>query len=274
MKNFLIATAACLSGLAPCAIAQAQDFQGAYIGGHVGYGFQPDDDGETILFDTDLDGTYGDTVNTTAPANAFSPGFCGGQASGPTPADGCGDDEDGVDAGLRGGYDWQFGNWVVGGLAEVSYVDTSDAVSAFSTTPARYTMVRDLNYLVAARARGGYVFNNILVYGTAGVAMGDVDHSFNTSNGVNTFTEDDGDSATGFQYGAGAEMALNPSWRVGVEYIRTSLDDGDYRVRAQGPAPATNPFILVNANGTDFQRSDEDFETDSVRLTATYRFGN
>jgi outer membrane immunogenic protein len=52
----------------------------------------------------------------------------------------------------------------------------------------------------------------------------------------------------------------------------TSLDDKDeYTVRAQGPAPATNPFILTNAAGTDLRRADQ-FRFHSLRVTAGYRF--
>jgi outer membrane immunogenic protein len=253
--------------------ANAQDWQGLYVGAHFGNGFQDSDDDETILFDTDLDGNFGDTVNTTAPANAFSPGFCGGRARGSTPATGCNDDEDAVDYGVRLGYDWQFGGFVVGALGEISSNEVEDSVSAFSTTPARYTMTRELESLAAVRARGGFAFSNFLVYATAGYAWAQVEHSFTTSNGVNTFTESGDDETDGYQYGAGAEFAFSPGWRIGAEYIRTNLDDEDYRVRASGPAPATNPFILVNANGTDFARSDDEFEFDSVRLTLSYRFG-
>lgn len=267
--TFALACAA----VAMCGAAHAQDWQGAYIGGQAGYVFQPDDDGETILFDTDLDGTFGDTVNTTAPANAFSPGFCGGAANGATPAAGCSSDDDAGEYGLRAGYDWQFGNWVLGAVGEVSWTDVEDSVSAFSTTPAFYTMTREANWIAAARARGGYAFGNLLFYGTGGFAWADIDHSFTTSNGVNTFTESGDDEVTGYQLGGGVEWNVSPQWRLGAEYIYTNLDDDDYRVRASGPAPATNPFILVNPDGTDFRRSDDEFDFDSLRLTVSYRFG-
>lgn len=273
MTKLLATTAAIAALIGLSATAQAQEFNGPYVGGHVGYAFQPDDDSETILFDTNLDGTYGDTVNTAAPANAFSPGFCGGRANGPTPADGCSDDEDAADIGLRAGYDWQWGNWVFGGLGEVSFSEIDDSVSAFSTTPARYTMTRELNWIAAARLRGGFALSKMLFYGTGGLAWADVDHSFSTSNGVNTFTETSDDQVMGYQLGLGAEWALSDRWRLGGEYIYTSLDDDDYTVRAGGPAPATNPFILVNPAGTDFQRSEEEFDFNSVRLTLTYRLG-
>ena len=270
-------TATALAGFAllgHASTVQAQEWQGPYLGGHVGYAFQHEDDNETIRFDTNLDGTFGDTVNTSAQANAFSSGFCGGRANGTTPGVGCDEDNDDVDYGLRAGYDMQFGNFVLGGLVEVSRSEIEDSVAAFSTTPARYTMTRELQAVVAARLRAGLALSNVLVYATGGYAVGLVDRSFSTSNGVNSFIETArGDDAQGFQYGGGAEFAISPNWRFGAEYIRTELDDDRYRVRSGPPAPAGNPFVLVNASGTDFARSDDEFEFDSVRLTMTYRFG-
>ena len=40
----------------------------------------------------------------------------------------------------------------------------------------------------------------------------------------------------------------------------------------RGTAPATNPFVLTNAAGTQFRRSDDRFKTHSASLTASYRF--
>ena len=265
-------TAAVMLGLG--GVAQAQDWQGPYLGGFVGYGFQPEDDNKSIRFDTNLDGRFGDTVNTQAQANAFAPGFCSGRANGVTPSSGCEQEDGAVDYGVRAGYDMQFGNFVVGGLIEVSRNEIEDSVAAFSSTPAQYTMTRELAALGAARVRGGFAFSNVLVYATGGYAVGLVDRSFSTNNTVNSFIEQGrGDDAQGFQYGGGAELAFSPRFRIGAEYVRTELDDDHYRVRSSGPAPASNPFILVNAAGTDFARNDDKFEFDSVRLTMTYRFG-
>ena len=40
----------------------------------------------------------------------------------------------------------------------------------------------------------------------------------------------------------------------------------------RGRAPATNPFVLTNASGTQFRRADKRFETHSANLTASFRF--
>ncbi|MBB5730748.1 hypothetical protein FHS99_003255, partial [Sphingomonas prati] len=80
MSRFVPAFGLALAAGSP-AMAQVTDsWTGPYVGGQLGYGFQPKDSGEAVLFDNNLDGTFGDTVNTAAGANAFSPGTCGGSA--------------------------------------------------------------------------------------------------------------------------------------------------------------------------------------------------
>ena len=70
----------------------------------------------------------------------------------------------------------------------------------------------------------------------------------------------------------GLEFKLGGPWSVAGEYLFTSLDDRDEStIRTMGPAPATNPFILVNASGTDLQRSGK-FEFQAARVGISYRF--
>lgn len=254
--------------------AVADEWDGFYLGIHAGSTMDPDDDNDTVEFDTDLDGAFGDTVRTAAGADAFSPGFCDGIAQDRTPAAGCSGNSGAGDWGLRAGFDWQSGNWVYGALFEYSQADYRDAVSAFSTTPARYAIVRKVDDVIALRLRLGLAFGdgNNLVYATGGYATASIGNSFSTSNGVNTFVDNGDSDADGHQVGLGYERRFGERFTVGVEWLRSDLDDDEYRVRAQGPAPATNPFIRVDANGTDFRRSDDDLEIDSLRLTASWRF--
>lgn len=279
MKNFLAAGVA-LALLSAAAAANAQssrtdEWTGGYVGAHVGKAGSPDDGADRFLFDTNLDGTFDDTVRTAAGADAFSPGSCNGVAQGATPAAGCAGNSGGADWGLRGGYDWQMDQWVFGILGEVGMNDIRDGVSSFSTTPAYYTMLRKVDYVYAIRGRAGFAFGDAsenLVYLTAGPARARIDNVHLTSNGVNTFTDNGGSTASGHQWGIGYERRLGANFALGVEYLATRLGDDDYRVRASGPAPATNPFLLQNASGTDFRRSDQDLDYDSVRVTANWRF--
>jgi len=253
--------------------AQAQEWAGPYVGVHLGGVFQSGDNDETLVFDRNLDGVFNESVTTALGADAFSPGFCGGAATSSANA-ACADDDEGIEGGVRAGYDWQFGPWVLGVVGEVSSVDATDSVSGFSTTPASYTFTREANWVAAARVRAGFAFGAVLPYVTAGVARGDVDHRFSTSNGANAFTPRGKDTLNGHQIGAGIETRMWEGWSVGLEYIHTSLKDEDYTVRVtQGTAPDTNPFVLApNTTGTDIRRSDQDFEFGAVRLTAAYRF--
>lgn len=252
-------------------LAQQKSWTGAYVSVNGGYGFQPEDGAETIRFDKNLDGQFSDTVTTAAGANAFAPGFCGGAALTPTPGGGCTEDEDGADFGGRLGYDWQTGRVVLGLLFEGSTSDLDDSVSAFSVTPARYAFTRELSWLGALRARVGVGSDRVLLYATGGGVRGHIENSFNTSNVVNTFVRSDADSAWGYQAGGGLEYRFS-KLSLGAEALYTRLnDDDEYSVRVQGPAPATNAFILTNQNGTDFRRA-EPFKFSTVRLTAAYRF--
>jgi outer membrane immunogenic protein len=276
MRTILAASIAATLLLASTAssTAHADDWSGGYIGMYIGQVADPDDDGDRILFDTNLDGNAGDTVNTAAGANAFSPGFCDGVAQDRTPGGGCADNSGGADWGFRGGYDWDSDGFVYGAVIEYGFSDARDAVSAFSTTPARYTMLRKVDDILAVRGRIGFSFgdDDNLVYATGGYARANVENFFATSNAVNTFVSSGDSDADGYQLGVGYERRFWDNLSLGIEYIVTSLDDDEARVRAQGPAPATNPFILTNAAGTDFSRSDDELDLDSLRLTANFRF--
>ena len=163
---------------------------------------------------------------------------------------------------------------MVGGVAEIAHQNLEDSVSGFSTTPASYTLTREVDWTVGLRLRAGVAFDRFLIYGTAGPSYARMESSFRTTNGANAFTERGDDEGTwGYQAGVGGEMKVNDRLSLGLEYLFNSYEDDGYRVRAsQGTAPATNPFILVDPTGTDFRRSDGDFDFSSVRFTAAWRF--
>lgn len=276
-KVFMMATALAAASVAAPAMAQdaGDDWTGLYVGGSVGYAFQGGGSGSSLLFDNDLDGDFGDTVRTGAGADAFSPGFCGGAATSPTPASGCDKDGDGIEFYGHLGYDHQMNsNWVVGLLAEFGHADLDDSVSGFSTTPASYTMTRKLKHSAGVRARLGYTPNGTtLFYAAGGGAYGKVKNSFFTSNTANSFTGNGNSDAWGYSVGGGIEQKLGPNFSVGLQYLYTDLKDNDYRVAVgAGTAPPTNPFLLVNPAGTDIRRSDANLSYHSIRLTASYRF--
>lgn len=280
MRLLAVATVCAVVVLGDVSQAAAQNWTGLYVGGSIGAGFQKKDASETVRFDTNLDGTFGDAVRNVAGADAFSTGFCGGLAVGAMASGGCTEDEDGIDFGGRLGYDRQFGRLVVGGLVDVSKTDVIDSVTAFSITPAFYSFTREVNYVAGFRGRVGFGNDRVLVYGTGGPAWGNIDQRFTSSNIVNTFVpagvdadeDDGGERVWGYQAGGGLEVRFGGRWSVTGEYLFNSFDNREESgIRTQGPAAVTNPFLLVNAAGTDFQRS-EKFEFQTVRFGLSYRF--
>lgn len=281
MKLILATGVALTSAFALVGAAAAQSnpswtgFSVGVIGGAVENG---EDDNETVLFDRNLDGTFGDTVVTTTGADAFAPGFCPGNARGPAKSFDCTPDRTGVEAAIRAGYDYQWGAFVVGGVAEISTSSVRDSVTAFSGTPASYTFQRNLKSMAAARVRLGYAMGPALAYATAGYARAKVDNRFRTSNRSNSFTttSENDQEADGYQAGAGLEYRLAPNLSVIGEYLYTSLDlDDPFVVRVgRGGALATNPFILPpNTTGTDMIRSNNSsFDTHAFRIGMAYRF--
>jgi len=277
MKNLSLLAAVAVSALAVPAMAQdgrdtSQDFNGPYISVGGGGTLQGNDRGETLVFDTNRDGVYGDQVTTSGGANAFSPGFCNGAATG-TANLGCRNDKDGPEFFGRIGLDQRMGNFVVGALLEGGHSEARDSVSGFSTTPASYTMSREADYQGSLRVRAGYTpGGGALFYVTGGPAYARLNNKFVTSNTANSFADNGKTHAWGYAAGGGAELMLTNNISVGLEYLYSDVKDNDYRVNVgPGTAPPTNPFLL-NGGGTDIRRSGSHFRTHSVRGAISYRF--
>lgn len=281
--KFATSTALLALALAAPAVAQDEDtppasgyFNGFYVGGTFALDATANDDEGGIAFDTNRNGAFDNTVTTTTGANAFSPGFCGGNALARTNT-GCGDDKDSYGYAIRAGYDTRVGDgpFVAGLLVEAAKSESVDYVSAFSTTPASYTIGRQVDHNFALRGRLGVSPGDGrgLFYVTGGVAYGKIDHAFSTTNTANSFTETNDDRyELGGQVGAGAELYFMPNASVTFEYLYSSFDDNDYYVAVgQGSAPATNPFLL-NGGGTNLRAADTDLDTHSFRVGLNFRF--
>ncbi len=251
-----------------------QHFDGLYIQGFGGAGLNGNNTSGTIEFDTDRNGTYGDSVNTVLGANAFAPGFCNGAANSSGPGTGCVKDTVGPEYGARIGVDRRMGNLVAGFLVEGSRNETEERATAFSSTPASYTFTRSVDYAISARARLGFTpGGGALFYGTGGVSYAKLDHGFTTTNTANSFTQnDDGKMVWGWQAGGGTEIMLTNNLSLGAEYLYSRYNDNKYNVGVgAGTAPPTNPFLL-NGGGTNMRMQDNRFDTHAVRAVIGLRF--
>ncbi len=272
-KLSIAVTLAAIAGLSAVGAAHAQSWAGGYVGLSAGSN-SIDRHNDHIVFDTNLDGKFDDSVPTTSSSDAFS-GTCDGFAQGAAQSDGCRKNKHRASLGLRAGYDWQMNDVVFGVVGEVNNAKVEDSVSSFSTEPNSYTFTRKARNLSALRGRIGYASNDWLMYATAGVAWADIHHSFATTNNLNSFTASNSKSNNGYQVGLGVEKKMGDRWSIGLEYLRTSIRDRSPVVRAGSSANtfASNPFLIINSQGTDMKRSDDKFKDNSFMLTVSYRFG-
>jgi outer membrane immunogenic protein len=277
MFKFTLISTVALATVLGAAPAMAQDaensgFNGFYIGGSFG-GAHTAGKSTSVLFDRNLDGRFGDTVTTAAGADAFSPGFCPGTATATAPGN-CTNARDGIEYYGRIGGDTQRGRVVVGFVVEGGRPDFNDSVSAFSTTPASYTLTRDVRFNVNARGRIGYTPNDsTLFYAAGGPTYARIRTRIATTNTANTFATNGSQDEWGFNVGGGVEQKLGKHFSIGLEYLYTDVLADRGRVRAgAGTAPATNPFLLAGAGGTDFRFGDQHMRWHSARVTASFRF--
>ena len=280
MKAIAMTGAAMLAAFAAPAMAQESDggFNGIYVGAAGGYDVQPNDGGAQVLFDRNLDGRFGDVVRTGSGANAFSPGFCGGQATSqlsPGAGGRCTKDKDDWAYYGRIGADAQRGRIVVGLVGEFGTSNITDGVTAFSGTPASYVFNRGIDWEGGIRARAGFTPNDTtLFYGTFGPGYARIDRAFGSTNTTNTFTGSGKRNQFGIQGGGGIEQRIGEHLSFGLEYMYHQYQDDDYVVRAAGPAgtPFTNANNGDSASGTDFIRSDDKFRWHSIRATVGFHF--
>ena len=274
----ILATGAAALTFSSAAFAQEDEryFNGFYVSGAIGAESVEDSSRDSIEFDTDRDGDFDDRVRTVGGANAFSPGFCAGAPATAGRA-GCRGNRQNEGYALRVGIDRHLGTSpvVAGILLEGAKPGIEEFTSGFSTTPASYTFGREIDYAINVRGRIGIApgEGRALFYATGGAGYARIDHSFETSNGANSFTPASGDDwHLGWQAGGGTEVMLTRNLGLGLEYLYSSYNDDDYIVAVgPGTAPATNPFLL-ESGGTDMRLSNDEFNFHALRATVNLRF--
>ena len=113
-------------------------------------------------------------------------------------------DGDGALYGLRGGYDWDFGSWVLGAGVDYDFADIDLSGGAGT-----------LDSVARLKLRAGADLGQTLVYATAGAARADAE-----IGGVNR-------SDNGWFAGIGADYALTQNWTVGGEILSHQFNDFD-----------------------------------------------
>ena len=182
--------------------------------------------------------------------------------------------------GVQAGYNYQFGNGLVGIEADVNGNSGFKKSVIGGGDQTAMTVGANADVSGTIRARGGVVVNNTLFYATGGAAWADVRQTgtdFNNNIHSVNFGVPTGITANasgvvwGGVIGAGFEYALAPHWTFGGEFLHTVYADRDANILfANGtngcgnftPRPSTNCVIR------------EQLTTDVARVRLTYRFGD
>jgi outer membrane immunogenic protein len=204
---------------------------GWYAGLHAGYGF-------------------GDTTVTLAGAGV--PGLALPRSFKLSP--------EGFLAGAQIGYNGQWGNFVLGGEADIAYSSIRDKQTVRDNAGAvtgTLAAEQRLDWFGTVRGRLGYVlFQDWLIYGTGGLAYGQtkLDGRLVTNTGINAGATKS-EFAFGYTFGGGAEYAIMHYWTVRAEYLYYDLGTE----RASFPGAVA---LAVNAP----------FKGHIVRAAVNYRF--
>lgn len=180
-------------------------WQGAYIGGTLGYAFNGKD--RVGLSDTPDSAVY--TIDTLKLKGAT--------------------------AGLRIGYRWQQNNWVFGPELGYEYANIKDNFDGVLG----YDAQSKIKNVLALRFKTGYLVQpDTQVYGIVGAARAKIDNYYVEGTGLGGASAiRESFNRSGYIVGFGAEKQINDSWSVTGEYEYANygkrlLDDGAVYTRA------------------------------------------
>ncbi|MBZ5527969.1 MAG: outer membrane beta-barrel protein [Acidobacteriia bacterium] len=203
-----LALAAALFVLAPASSAQDKDWKGFYLGGNVGGAFGSSDATTTTVFSaTGYFATTSPAAIATAGTQSIKPrGFSGGG---------------GV------GYNHQSGHLVVGAEFDFGGMNLNNSVSTTALypccAPTAFTVTQTMktSWLMTARPRFGYAAGGLLIYGTAGLAVTNLDYQATFTDTFATAAENGGvtKKQTGFAAGAGLEHKIGSKLSFKGEYL-------------------------------------------------------
>jgi outer membrane immunogenic protein len=122
-----------------------------------------------------------------------------------------GADPAGVAGGFQGGYNWQLGQLVFGAETDFQLSDSNAVFANYKFSNPWFGTVR---------GRGGFALNNILFYGTLGLAYGrgQIDLAGLSEDNLHV----------GWTAGGGLEVGLTPNWSIKAEYLYIDLSGQGY----------------------------------------------
>ena len=171
------------------------------------------------------------------------------------------------------GYNYQIDHIVLGIETDFNYLGFSDNNTRYGSIDHPGGAI-DLatkgslqtDWFGTIRGRLGYAVDNVLIYGTGGVAYGNVsaDGQVTASQGgtdLATWHASNSQTNWGWTAGAGMEYGID-QWSLGVEYLYVNLGSSNF-----------NDGRDFNVPGHDFNlKGSADYAFSTVRATVKYRF--
>ena len=170
---------------------------------------------------------------------------------------------DGVVGGFQSGYNYQFGQWVLGLETDfqASGQKGSEVLQITNAAPAAFLSTdHKLKWFGTSRSRLGVLWTpNTLLYGTFGVAYGQVQEDAIISRGVRSASLTFKDWKAGWTAGAGIETTLGNGWTAKLEYLYVDLG----RTESTIATPGLGTLAATSRRFTD----------DIVRVGFNYKWG-
>ena len=129
----------------------------------------------------------------------------------------------GVFGGIYGGGNYQIGSFVLGLEGDI---EGGSIKGGWRDVPVGGAGDTSINIQGSLRGRLGFAVDQTLFYGTGGLAVAEVNHTY--SNLVTGINETTSSVRTGWTAGAGVEMALTPNILARVEYRYTDYGMSRY----------------------------------------------
>jgi outer membrane immunogenic protein len=258
LKKFFAGTCVLIFALIAFSSANAQDFQGFYVGGNAG-GVK----GNSDAFTSTVFSSTGYFAPNSIPAIAAA----GHQPLSPR----------GFNGGGQVGYNLQSGHWVFGVETDFGSMHIKDDFSPTAVypccAPTTFTVTQTVksDWLFTARPRIGIASGPVMVYGTGGIAMTNFDYS---EDFIDTFAHAHESASasgnfTGWTGGGGVEFKVGGSshWSVKAEYLFADFGAG---VKTTSANLTTDP--AATPHPTNVFSHQADLTAHLFRSGLNYRF--
>jgi outer membrane immunogenic protein len=130
----------------------------------------------------------------------------------------------GIAGGLEAGFNWQTGNFVYGGEADINLSAATDTFALWKFSNPWFGTVH---------ARAGIAIDNVLIFGSAGLAYGEL-------TGSKSGGPSESHTSLGWTAGLGAEMSFAQHWSAKAEWLYLNLDDRQFAVTGANNGLAAN----------------------------------